>query len=78
MDHRRISKYTDSIDWRKIKMREYNEKSQKETDIAFALASFLLNVLILLVLCGSVWMFHSLIVQPNSGAAFLRDFTMFR
>ena len=59
-------------------MREYNEKSQKEIDIAFALASFLLNVLILLVLGASVWMFHSLIAQPNSGSVFLRDFMMFR
>ena len=59
-------------------MRENNEKSQKETDIAFALASFLLNVLILIILCGSAWMLHSLIAQPNSPGAFLLDYTMFR
>ena len=60
-------------------MHKYNEKSQKETDIAFAFASFLLNVLILLVLGASVWMFHSLIAQPSpDSSAFLRDFTMYR
>ncbi len=59
-------------------MRENNEKSQKETDVAFALASFLLNVLILLVLCGGAWMLHSYIAQSNSSGAFLRDYTMYR
>jgi len=59
-------------------MRENNKKSQKETDIAFAIASFLLNVLILGVLCGSVWMLHSLIVQSNSPVTFLRDYTRYR
>jgi hypothetical protein len=59
-------------------MRDNNEKSQKESDIAFAVASFLLNVLILLVLCGSAWMLHSLIAQSNPSGAFLRDYTMYR
>jgi hypothetical protein len=59
-------------------MRENNEKSQKETDIAFALASFLLNVLILAALCGSAWLLHSFIVQPNSSGTFLRNYTMYR
>ncbi|MDQ3061378.1 MAG: hypothetical protein M3R14_00725 [Acidobacteriota bacterium] len=59
-------------------MRENNEKSQKETDMAFAVASFLLNVLILLVLCGSAWMLHSFIAQPDSPVTFLRDYTMYR
>ena len=59
-------------------MRDHNEKLHQETDLAFALASFLLNVLIILVLCGSVWMFHSFIAQPDLGGAFLRDFTMYR
>ena len=59
-------------------MRGNNEKSQKETDAAFAVASFLLNVLILIVLCGSAWMLHSFIIQPNSSGAFLRDYTMYR
>ncbi len=59
-------------------MREINEKSQKETDIAFGLVSFLLNILILVVLCGSAWMLHSLIAQPNSPVAFLRDYTIYR
>ena len=59
-------------------MRENKEKSRKETDTAFALASFLLNVLILAVLCGSAWLLHSFIAQPNSPVTFLRDYTMFR
>jgi len=59
-------------------MRENNGKSQKETDIAFAVVLFLLNVLILLVLCGSAWMLHSLIIQSDSSGAFLRDYTMYR
>jgi len=59
-------------------MRENNKKFQKETDIAFAVASFLLNALILVVLCGSAWMLHSLIAQPNSPVTFLRDYTMYR
>ena len=59
-------------------MRGNNEKSQKETDVAFAIASFLLNALILVILCGSAWMFHSLIAQPNSPVTFLRDYTMYK
>lgn len=59
-------------------MRDDNEKLHKETDFAFALASFLLNVLIILVLCGSVWMFHSFIAQPDRSGAFLKDFMMYR
>ena len=59
-------------------MRENNVKSQKETDIAFAITLFLLNVLILVVLCGSAWMLHSLIAQSNSPSAFLRDYTIYR
>jgi len=59
-------------------MRENNEKSQKEIDIAFVLASFLLNVLILVVLCGSAWMLHSYIAQSNSSGAFLQDYTIYR
>ena len=59
-------------------MRENNEKFHKETDVAFALASFLLNVLILLVLCGGAWMLHLYITQSNSQGVFLRDFTIYR
>ncbi|HEX8368284.1 MAG TPA: hypothetical protein VF604_07055 [Pyrinomonadaceae bacterium] len=59
-------------------MRENNEKSQKETDIAFAVASFLLNVLILAALCGAAWMLHSFILQPDSPSVFLRDYIMYR
>ncbi len=60
------------------KMRENNEKLKKETDIAFALSSFLLNVLILAALCGSAWMLHSFIAQSNLSSAFLRDYTIYR
>jgi len=59
-------------------MRENKEKGRKETDIAFALASFLLNVLILAALCGAAWLLHSIIVQPNSSSVFLREYTMYR
>ena len=59
-------------------MHENNEKSRKETDMAFALASFLMNVLILLVLCSSAWMLHSYIAQSNSSGAFLQDYTIYR
>ncbi len=59
-------------------MRENKDKSQKETDIVFAITSFLINVLILVVLCGSAWMLHSLIAQPNSPVTFLRNYTVYR
>jgi hypothetical protein len=54
------------------------EKSQNEPEMAVALASFLLNVLILLLLCGSAWMLHAFIARPDSGYTFLRDFTTYR
>jgi hypothetical protein len=59
-------------------MRDDNENSQKETDIAFAFASFLLNVLIILVLCVGAWMLNSLIAQPHPGGTLLRAYTMLR
>jgi hypothetical protein len=59
-------------------MSENKEKSRKESDIALALASLLLNVLILAVLCGSAWLLHSVIAQPNSSGLFLRQYTMYR
>ncbi len=59
-------------------MRENNKKLQKETDIAFALASFLLNVLIILALCGIAWMLHSIIAQPNSPGGFMRNYAIYR
>lgn len=54
-------------------MRENKEILQKETDAAFAFAAFLLNVLILLVLCGSVWILYSLSTQSNPLGSFLRE-----
>jgi hypothetical protein len=59
-------------------MRENDEKPRKETNAAFAFASFLLNVLILAVLCVSAWMLHSFIIKSNPGSAFLRDYTIYR
>ena len=59
-------------------MRKNKENFKEETDIAFALAAFLLNVLILVVLCCSVWMLHSFIAQTGSPVMFLRDYTMYR
>jgi hypothetical protein len=59
-------------------MRGNNEDSPKETDIAFALASFLLNVLIILALCVSAWMLNSFIAQLHPGGTLLRAYTMSR
>lgn len=59
-------------------MRQDREKLQNEPDIAIPLATFLLNVLILLALCGGAWAFHSFVARPDSGGAVLRDFTMYR
>ena len=59
-------------------MRQNKEKPQSEPDIAVALATFLLNVLILLALCGGAWAFHSFLARPDSGGAYLRGFTMYR
>ena len=59
-------------------MRRNKEKLQNEPDIAVALATFLLNVLILLMLCGGAWALHSFLARPDSGGAFLHDFTMYR
>jgi hypothetical protein len=59
-------------------MREDNESTRRETGVAFALASFLLNLLILLALCGSVWMLHSTVTQSNSFSLFVRDHTNYK
>jgi hypothetical protein len=59
-------------------MRENNEKLQKETNVAFALAAFLLNVLIILVLGSSAWLLHSFVVQQNLSASFLLDYKFYR
>ena len=59
-------------------MSRNKEKLQNAPDISVALATFLLNVLILLMLCGGAWAFHSFIERPNSGGTFLNDFTMYR
>ena len=59
-------------------MSQDKEKSQSEPEMAVALASFLLNVLILLLLCGTAWMLHSYVARPDSSGAFLRGFTTYR
>jgi hypothetical protein len=59
-------------------MSQNKKKAQSGTDTAVALASFLLNVLILLLLCGSALMLHSFVARPDSSGAFLRDFTTYR
>ena len=59
-------------------MRRNKEKVQNAPDIAVALASFLLNILILLMLCGGAWALHSYIARPNSGGALLNGFTIYR
>lgn len=47
-------------------MREDKEKSQRETGAAIAFVGFLLNLLIFLVLCGSILMLQSLITRNGS------------
>jgi hypothetical protein len=59
-------------------MRGNNETSPKETGMAFALASVLLNVLIILILCVGAWMLNSFITQPNPGGTLLRAYTISR
>jgi hypothetical protein len=59
-------------------MSQDKDKSQNEPEMAVALASFLLNVLILLLLCGSAWMLHTFVAQPDSSYTFLRGFTTHR
>jgi hypothetical protein len=59
-------------------MRRHKEQLQDEPDLAVALATFLLNVLILLALCCGAWALHPFIARPDSGGQFLRDFTVYR
>lgn len=54
-------------------MPENNENIQRETDGAFALATLLLNVLILLVLGASGWLLHSLVSQSGSFGVLLSE-----
>ena len=54
-------------------MRGNNENIRRETDAAFAAAAFLLNVLILLVLCVGGWLLHSLVLQNDALAGFLNQ-----
>lgn len=54
-------------------MRENNIKTQRESNTAFAVAAFLLNLLILVVVCGSVWLINSLLTDSNHFGLFLRE-----
>lgn len=59
-------------------MRVDKENLRRETDAAFALASFLLNFLILLVLCGGGWLMYLLNSQPQIFNFFLRDYAIYK
>lgn len=54
-------------------MRKNNKNFHNETDLAFTLAALLLNVLVLIVLCGSGWLLHSLITQNSLFNAVLNE-----
>ncbi|HEX8287519.1 MAG TPA: hypothetical protein VF556_05985 [Pyrinomonadaceae bacterium] len=54
-------------------MRKLDEMTRRETDLAVALATFLLNVLIILILCVCGWMLHTVVLQPNSYGVFLSE-----
>jgi len=58
-------------------MREDNEKSQRETDAAFAFATILLNLLILLIIGAAFWTMQFILQQNASLNALLRDYSMF-
>jgi hypothetical protein len=44
-----------------------------ETDAAFAAASVLLNLLIVLVLSGSFWVFYSILSRPETIGLMIRE-----
>jgi hypothetical protein len=54
-------------------MRENNEKLQRETDAAFALASVLLNLLLLLVVSGSIWLTYTMLAHTDTIGLVLRE-----
>ena len=54
-------------------MRENNEKLQRETDAAFALASVLLNLLLLLVVAGIIWLTYAMLAQTDTIGLVLRE-----
>ena len=56
-------------------MRENN--LQQESGAGYAVASFLLNLLVLLVVLGSFWFMYSLLTDTNGIGVFLRE-TAFR
>ena len=59
-------------------MRVNKERLPTESDAAFALASFLLNFLILLVFCVSGWLMYLLTSQPEIFNFFLRDYAIYK
>ena len=59
-------------------MRVDKERLPTESDVAFSLASLLLNFLILLVLCFSGWLMYLLMSQPQIFNFFLRDYAVYK
>lgn len=54
-------------------MRHDHEQLNTESDAAFAVASILLNLLILLILSGLFWCFYSMLSEPGIFAFLLRE-----
>lgn len=59
-------------------MREHLNAPKPETEAAFAFAALLMNLLILLVLLGSVWMLYALATQSDLLGMFLRDYAFYK
>ena len=59
-------------------MRVDKERLTAESDAAFALASLLLNFLILLVLCFGIWLMYLLISEPQIFDFISRDFAVYK
>ena len=58
-------------------MRENNEKFRRETDAAFAFATILLNLLILLILGATLWSAQIIWTQNALLKALFLDYPMF-
>lgn len=59
-------------------MREKNERLPRESGAAFGLAAVLLNVLILLVIYGSLWMAQSILSQSKWLASFMQEYAIYQ
>jgi len=49
------------------------ENYERESTAALAVASLLLNLLVMLVISGSVWITYSLLSEPNTIGLLLRE-----